>query len=216
MAPKNKGITATDSSRAEPPVPTRTGDGVLADGGGGADHDHPRHCGNRSQASDVVRAQDDEPRTATSNNGAVPPTGGTGTSKGGAVLPTGGAATSKTPPPAPAPRSSQVVRDEQHRNIGDPGRRRGKSPLHHSRDAQGRHARQDAGQDGAGPQNCDDAPSNMVRSPSTSRSSRLSLPPMLAEALARVQLLLDFRPTTEKQEEWRDVIQSLIGHANKD
>jgi hypothetical protein len=62
----------------------------------------------------------------------------------------------------------------------------------------------------------DDAPSNTVRSQSTSRTSHLLPPPMLAEALARAQLLLDFPPAPEKMEEWRSTIQSLIGFINKD
>ena len=48
-------------------------------------------------------------------------------SPSGAVLPMGGAATSKASPPASTLRSSQVVRDKQCRDVGDPGRRRRKS-----------------------------------------------------------------------------------------
>ena len=76
MAPKKKAITAIGSSGAEPLVPARAGDGAVADGGGGVDHEHPRHPGNRSQASGIVRTQDDEPRATGSKGGAVLPTGG--------------------------------------------------------------------------------------------------------------------------------------------
>ena len=39
---------------------------------------------------------------------------------------------------------------------------------------------------------------------------------MPAEALARVQLLLNFPPAAEKLDEWRATIRSLISFANKD
>ena len=44
----------------------------------------------------------------------------------------------------------------------------------------------------------------------------LSPPPTPAEALARVQLLLDFPPAAEKLDEWRATIRSLVPIANKD
>src|SRR3954470_11688146 len=64
----------------------------------------------------------------------------------------------------------------------------------------------------------DPAPSNAVRSPSISRSSRRSppLPSTPEEALARAQLLLDFPPAADKAEDWRATIQSLIAFANND
>src|SRR4051812_43412968 len=64
----------------------------------------------------------------------------------------------------------------------------------------------------------DPAPSNAVRSPSISRSSRRSppLPSTPAEALARAQLLLDYPPAVDKAEDWRATIQSLIAFANND
>src|SRR4051812_39717339 len=64
----------------------------------------------------------------------------------------------------------------------------------------------------------DPALSNIVRSPSVSRSSRRSppLPSTPAEALARAQLLLDYPPAADKAECWRATIQSLIAFANND
>src|SRR6187401_3445754 len=64
----------------------------------------------------------------------------------------------------------------------------------------------------------DPAPSNVVRSPSVSRSSHRSpaFPSTPAEALARAQLLLDFPPAADKAEEWRATIRSLIDFANND
>src|SRR3954462_5735809 len=64
----------------------------------------------------------------------------------------------------------------------------------------------------------DPALSNIVRSPSVSRSSRHSppLPSTPAEALARAQLLLDYPPAADKAEGRRATIQSLIAFANND
>ena len=162
MAPKKKTITAVDLSGATPPVPARTSD--VEDAGGGGDQDHPRHPDTRSQASGVVRNGDDGPHVPKGE--AALPTGGAGTSKGG-----------KMTPPAHAPWSSQLMRDEQHHDVEDPGCRHGKRPQRHSQDVQGRHARHDAGEKGARPRNRDGTPSNIVRSLSSSCSSRLSLPP---------------------------------------
>src|SRR4051812_25185468 len=99
-----------------------------------------------------------------------------------------------------APRPSQEARDRQrHGTHGticllDPNRAGG------SRDAQGQHARQRAGASEARSPGRHTAPSNIVGSPSISRSSPRSppLPATPAEALARAQLLLDFRPTPDK------------------
>src|SRR3954468_3850993 len=115
-------------------------------------------------------------------------------------------------------RSSQEARNRQcHGTHGtirslDPDRAAG------SRDAQGQHARQHAGMSEVRSPGWDIAPSNVVRSPSTSRSSHRSppLPATPAEALARAQLLLDFPPTPDKIDDWRATIQSLIGFANGD
>ena len=130
--------------------------------------------------------------------------------------PTGGATTSKTPTPAPTTRSSQGARDEQRHHAGDPGRRRGKSHVHHLRDKGGQHARRSAGKNGMQPLDRNGAPSNVVRSRSAPRSTQLSPPPTPAEALARAQLLLDFPPAAEKLDEWRATIRSLVAVANKD
>ena len=88
MAPKRKGITAIGSPGAGPSALARAGDRVATDGTGDVDREHPRHSGNRSQASGIVRVQDDEQHAAGSG--------------GGAVLPAGGAMTSMTPQPASA------------------------------------------------------------------------------------------------------------------
>ena len=87
-----------------------------------------------------------------------------------------------------------------------------------SRGAQDQHACQRAGTSETRSPGRDTAPSNIVRSPSISRSSHRSpLPPTTpAEALARAQLLLDYPPTADKIDEWRATIQSLIGFANGD
>ena len=107
MAPKRKGIIATSSSGAGPSTPARADGRVPMDGAGDVAREHPRHSGNRSQAGGIVRVRDDEPRAAESG--------------GRAVLLAGGAAASTTPRLAPAPRPSQVARDEQHRDAGAPG-----------------------------------------------------------------------------------------------
>src|SRR3954471_13909640 len=117
-----------------------------------------------------------------------------------------------------APRPSQEARDRQrHGTHGticslDPDRAGG------SRDAQDQHARQHAGASKARSPGRGTAPSNIVRSPSISRSTHRS-PPLHAtpaEALARAQLLLDYPPTADKIDDWRATIQSCIGFANGD
>src|SRR3954471_12949074 len=117
-----------------------------------------------------------------------------------------------------APRPSQEARDRQRRGTHgtirslDPNRAGG------SRDAQGQHARQRAGASEARSPGRNTAPSNVVGTPSISRSSHRSapLPATPAEALARAQLLLDFPPTPDKIDDWRATIQSLIGFPNGD
>src|SRR3954465_5134936 len=117
-----------------------------------------------------------------------------------------------------APRPSQEARNQQrlgtHGTIRllDPDRAGG------SQGAQGQHAHQRAGTSMARLPGPGAAPSNVVRSSSTSRSTRPSppLPATPAEALARAQLLLDYPPTTDKLDSWRATIQSLIGFANGD
>src|SRR4051812_19061362 len=144
---------------------------------------------------------------------------------GALQLPIGGVAGShndrahsKTSASVHAPRSSQEAQDRQrHGTHGtirllDPDRAGG------SRNAQDQHARQHAGASEARSPGWGTAPSNIVRSPSISRSSHRSppLPATPAEALARAQLLLDFPPTPDKIDNWRATIQSLIGFANGD
>ena len=105
---------------------------------------------------------------------------------------------------------------ERRKHGGDPWCRRGKSPERHSREVEDLLARRGTGGDGMRPRGRDRAPSDMVRSRSASRSVQVSLPPTPAEALARVQLLLDFPPTTGKLDEWRATIRSLVAVGNKD
>src|SRR3954462_5527794 len=117
-----------------------------------------------------------------------------------------------------APRPSQEARNQQrpgtHGTIRslDPDRAGG------SQGAQGQHVHQRAGTSVARLPGPGAAPSNVVRSSSTSRSTRHSPPPpaIPAEALARDQLLLDYTPTADKLDGWRATIQSLIGFANGD
>ena len=116
------------------------------------------------------------------------------------------------------PRHSQEAQDQQRHGTRSAIRMIGQDHAGGSRGAQDQHARQRAGTSGARSPGRDTASSNIVRSPSTSRSSRRPpLPPTTpAEALARAQLLLDYPPTSDKIDEWRATIQSLIGYANGD
>ena len=126
------------------------------------------------------------------------------------------------------PRHSQEAQDQQRHGTSSAirmiaqdqagGSRGAQDQAGGSRGAQDEHARQRAGTSGARAPGRDTAPSNIVRSSSTSRSSRRPpLPPTTpAEALARAQLLLDYPPTSDKIDEWRATIQSLIGYANGD
>ena len=113
-----------------------------------------------------------------------------------------------------APRPSQEARDRQRRGTQGTIRLLGQGQAGGSRDAQGQHA----GTSKARSPGRDAAPSNVVRSPSISRSSHRSppLPATPAEALARAQLLLDFPPAADKADDWRAAIQSLIAFANDD
>ena len=174
---------------------THTGDGADA-GGGGGDPELPRCSGDRSQASGVVRA-------AGSKDGAVLPAGGAANSRDGR-------APSKTPTPAHVPRPSQGAREEHRLDVGGPRRPHGKSPEHHSRDVRDQHARPRAGRSGVRSQDRVVAPSNTVRSQSTSCSSHLSPPPTPAEVLARAQLLLNFPPAVDKLDEWRIDRKSVV------
>ena len=116
------------------------------------------------------------------------------------------------------PRHSQEAQDQQRHGTCSAIRMIGQDQAGGSRGAQDQHARQRAGTSGARSPGWDTAPSNIVRSLSTSRSSRR--PPLLpttpTEVLARAQLLLDYPPTSDKIDEWRATIQSLIGYANGD
>src|SRR4051812_16693236 len=117
-----------------------------------------------------------------------------------------------------APRPSQEARDQQrlgtHGTICslDPDRAGG------SQGAQGQHTHQRVGASVARLPSPGVAPSNIVRSSSTSRSTRRSppLPATPAEALARAQLLLHYPATADMLDDWRATIQSLIGFANGD
>ena len=104
-----------------------------------------------------------------------------------------------------AHRPSQEAQDRQRHGIRRAICSLGQDRVGGSRGAQDQHARQHAGTSEARSPGRDTAPSNIVRSPSISRSSRRSpLPPTTpAEALARAQLLLDYPPTTDKIDEWR-------------
>src|SRR4051812_13510392 len=130
-------------------------------------------------------------------------------SKDKTALPVGGVAGSHDDRAfVDAPRPSQEAQDQQrHRTHGtirslDPNRAGG------SRDAQGQHARQRAGASEARSPGRNTAPSNIVGSPSISRSSHRSppLPATPAEALTRAQLLLDFPPAPGKLDDWRATI----------
>ena len=117
-----------------------------------------------------------------------------------------------------APRPSQEARDRQRHGTHGTMRLLDQDRAGGSRGAQDQHARQRAGTSETRSPGRDTAPSNIAIIPSTSRSSRRPpLPPTTpAEALARAQLLLDYPPTSDKIDEWRATIQSLIGFANGD
>ena len=102
-------------------------------------------------------------------------------------------------------RPSQEAQDRQRHGIRIAIRLLDQDQAGGSRGAQDQHACQHAGASEARSPGRDTAPSNIVRSPSISRSSHRSpLPPTTpAEALARAQLLLDYPPTTDKIDEWR-------------
>ena len=117
-----------------------------------------------------------------------------------------------------APRPSQEARDRQRHGTRGTIRSLDQDRASGSRDAQDQHACQHAGTSKTRSPGRDTAPSNLVGSPSISRSSHRSPPPPKTseEALARAQLLLDYPPTADKIDEWRSTIQSLIGFANGD
>src|SRR4051812_10137328 len=139
---------------------------------------------------------------------------GEGTGGGtGVVEPAHGPAASEH-----APRPSQEARDRQRLGTHGTIRSLDQDRAGGSQDAQGQHTHQRAGASVARLPGPGVAPSNVVRSSSTSRSTRHSppLPATPAEALARAQLLLDYPPTADKLDDWRATIQSLIGFANGD
>src|SRR6187401_2614167 len=113
-----------------------------------------------------------------------------------------------------APRPSQHTTTQQRHTTGGGIRLLGQGQTGGSRDAPDPRP----GTSKAKAPARDPAPSNVVRSPSVSRSSHRSpaFPSTPAEALARAQLLLDFPPATDKAEEWRATIRSLIDFANND
>ena len=214
MAPKKTTATAVGSLGAERPVPVRAGSGPVADRTRAAAREHQHRPGSRSLASGVVRVPDDRLHVAGSKDGVGPPAGGAGPSRSVVVPPIGGAATSRMPTPTTTARSSHGVRIEQRHRVGEPGHRRGKSPVRHRQDEGVQHARRSAGENGTQPLGRDGAPSNIVRSQTAARSTQLSPPPMPVEALARAQLLLDFPPAAGKLDEWRATIRSLVAVAN--
>ena len=117
-----------------------------------------------------------------------------------------------------APRPSQEAQDRQRHGTRSTIRLLSQDRAGGSRGAQDQHARQHTGTSETRSPGRDTAPSNIVRSPSISRSlHRSPLPPTTpAEALARAKLLLDYPPTADKIDDWRATIQSLIGFANRD
>src|SRR3954468_21011337 len=140
--------------------------------------------------------------------------GGEGTGGGtGVVEPAHGAAASEH-----APRPSQEARDRQRLGTHGTIRSLDKDRAGGSQGAQGQHTHQRAGASVARLLGPGTAPSNIVRSSSTTHSTHRSPPPPAphAEALARAQLLLDYSPTADKLDDWRATIQSLIGFANGD
>ena len=191
MPPKKMASEAAAPSASIPPPPEPTASGV--DAGGRTGVDEGAH--------------------------------GAARSKDKAALPIGGVAGShndrahsKTSASVHAPRPSQEARDRQRHGTHGTIRLLDQDRAGGSRNAQDQHARQHAGTSEARSPGRDTAPSNIVRSPSISRSSHRSPPPPTtsAEALARAQLLLDYPPTADKADDWRATIQSLIAFANGD
>src|SRR3954470_13458866 len=134
--------------------------------------------------------------------------GGEGAGGGtGVVEPVRGATASEL-----APRPSQEARNEQRPGTHGTIRSLDLDRAGETQGAQGQHTHQRAGTSVARLPGPGAAPSNVVRSSSTSRSTRRSplLPATPAEALARAQLLLDYPPTADKLDGWRATIQSLI------
>src|SRR3954462_8421427 len=149
-----------------------------------------------------------------SNPPPLEQTGGDGNGGGmGVAEPAHGATASEH-----APRPSQEARDQQRLGTHGTIRSLDTDRAGGSQGAQGLHTHQRAGASVARLPGPGAAPSNIVRSSSTSRSTRRSppLPTTPAEALARAQLLLDYPPTADKLDDWRATIHSLIGFANGD
>ena len=191
MPPKKKDSGATAPSASIPPPPEQTADG--ADASGRTSVDKGAHGAARSK-----------------DKAALPISGVAGSHNDRAH--------SKTSASVHAPRPSLEARDRQCHSTHGTMRLLDQDRAGGSRSAQDQHARQHAGTSEARSPGRDTAPSNIVRSPSISRSSHRSpLPPTTpVEALARAQLLLDYPPTIDKINEWRATIQSLIGFANGD
>ena len=116
------------------------------------------------------------------------------------------------------PRPSQEAQERQRHGTRSTIRLLGQDQAGGSRGAQDQHACQRASTSETRSPGRDNAPSNIVRSPSISRSSHRSpVPPTTpAEALARAQLLLDYPPMADKINEWRATVQSLVAVSNKD
>ena len=191
MPPKKKASEAAAPSAPNPPSPEQAADGAGAGGRTGVDEG----------AHGAARSKDK------------------------AALPIGGVAGShndrahsKTSASVHAPRPSQEARDRQRHGTHGTMRSLDQGRASGSRSAQDHHACPPAGASETRSPGRDTAPSNVVRSPSISRSSHRSPPPpaTAAEALVRAQLLLDYPPTADKIDDWRATIQSLIGFANGD
>src|SRR3954471_18292540 len=144
----------------------------------------------KKKAPEVTGPSTSNPSPLEQAGGGEDAGGGTGV-----VEPVHGATTSEL-----APRPSQEARNQQR--PGTHGTIRSLDPdrAGELQGAQGQHTHQRAGASVARLPGPGAAPSNVVRSLSTSRPPRPSppLPATLAEALARAQLLLDYPPTADK------------------
>jgi hypothetical protein len=222
MAPKKKSGATTAPTTSKQPSQASAGGAAGAGttagpagagGTGGAGVQHPHRSGDRSQhtgdgadgqlqrrsgehneRSNIVRTgASQDPATATYKDGVAM----SNNIAAGRVL-----------------RPSQDGRATLPRSAHGPGRHQA-GPEHHPHDVQaplppcqpvGEHALQQ--------QVRDELPAGPARSRTMSRSVSPAMPTTAAEAMARVQLLLNFLPAPHKMEEWRATIQSLISFAD--